>query len=59
MVKKKKFKLICEICWKILGNQKLAKKIILAAKNYGAKFFKIKIWNLDNLKVEVGIKTET
>ena len=52
---KKNFKLIAEIVE--LLKSKSSKKMILAAKNSGADFVKFQIWNPDNLKVEVGIKT--
>ena len=50
MLKKNRTYLIAEIGWNFLGNLKLAKKMIDAAKKSGADFVKFQIWNPDNLK---------
>ena len=50
MFKKNRSYLIAEIGWNFLGNIKLAKKMILAAKYSGADFVKFQIWNPKNLK---------
>ena len=50
MLKKNRTYLIAEIGWNFLGNLKLAKKMIDAAKRSGADFVKFQIWNPDNLK---------
>ena len=42
--------LVAEIGWNFIGNLKLAKKMILAAKKSGADFVKFQIWNPKNLK---------
>jgi sialic acid synthase SpsE len=42
--------LVAEIGWNFLGNLKLAKKMILAAKNAGADAVKFQIWNPKFLK---------
>ena len=42
--------LVAEIGWNFLGNLKLAKKMIYAAKNSGADAVKFQIWDPSNLK---------
>ena len=42
--------LIAEIGWNHMGNMKLAKKMILEAKQNGADFAKFQTWSVDNLK---------
>ena len=42
--------LVAEIGWNFLGNLKLAKKMIFAAKNSGADAVKFQIWDPSNLK---------
>ena len=48
--------MIAEIGWNHMGNMKLAKKMILEAKN-GADFAKFQTWSVDNLKNGSGIRT--
>ena len=48
--KNKKTIIVAEIGWNFLGNLKLAKKMILAAKESGADAVKFQIWNPKNLK---------
>ena len=50
MLKKNRTYLIAEIGWNFLGNLKLARKMIDAAKNSGADFVKFQIWDPNNLK---------
>ena len=42
--------LVAEIGWNFLGNLKLAKKMIAAAKKSGADAVKFQIWDPSNLK---------
>jgi|TARA_B100002052_G_scaffold299175_1_gene335970 N,N'-diacetyllegionaminate synthase len=42
--------LVAEIGWNFIGNLKLAKKMVLAAKKSGADAVKFQIWNPINLK---------
>jgi len=49
-IKNKKSILVAEIGWNFLGNIKLAKKMIIAAKKSGADAVKFQIWNPKNLK---------
>ena len=42
--------LVAEIGWNFIGNLKLAKKMVLAAKKSGADAVKFQIWNPKNLK---------
>lgn len=50
LFKKKSCYLIAEIGWNFLGDIKLAKKMIISAKNSGADFVKFQIWNPKYLK---------
>ena len=50
MFKVDKTILIAEIGWNHMGNMKLAKKMILEAKQNGADFAKFQTWSVDNLK---------
>jgi N,N'-diacetyllegionaminate synthase len=43
-------KIIAEIGWNHMGNMKLAKKMILAAKKSGADFAKFQTWSTKSLK---------
>lgn len=49
-IRDKRSILIAEIGWNFLGNLKLAKNMILAAKRSGADAVKFQIWNPKNLK---------
>ena len=46
---KNKCKIIAEIGWNHMGNMKLAKKMILAAKQSGADFAKFQTWSTKTL----------
>ena len=54
-IKNKKSILVAEIGWNFLGNIKLAKKMIVAAKKSGADAVKFQIWNPKN-SLRDGIK---
>ena len=43
-------KLIAEIGWNHMGDMKLAKEMILAAKESGCDFAKFQTWSVDRLK---------
>ena len=45
-----KIKLIAEIGWNHMGDMRLAKKMVLAAKKSGADFVKFQAWSVNNLQ---------